>query len=107
MPDDMIFNHEIFVDLMWIEKLPHAPFLHIVDHGTRFSAATFVRSENSIDAWNAFVTCWEAVYFSFPNALTLYQGKYVTSDFFPDSFVKFGIILKDKPTESHNSLGPS
>ncbi len=92
MPADIVFNHEIFMDSMWIEKRPHAPILHIVDGGTHFSAATFVKSESAIDVWNAFVTCWVVVYDRFPNVLTHDQNRYLTSDFFSDSCVKFRII---------------
>ncbi len=41
LPDSIAFNHEIYLDLIWIENRPHAPALHIVDCGTHFSAAQF------------------------------------------------------------------
>ena len=47
MPDDIQFNHETIVDLIWIEKRPNRPALHIVDRGTYFSAAQFVSGEDS------------------------------------------------------------
>ncbi len=66
MPDKIFFNREIYLDLMWIEKRPHPPVLHIVDRGTHFSAATFLKSESAVDLWNAFVTCWVSVYVASP-----------------------------------------
>ena len=36
MPDDIQFNHEVIVDISWIEKRPHRPVLHIVDRVTHF-----------------------------------------------------------------------
>lgn len=42
IPDDVQFNHEVILDLTWIELRPHRPVLHVVDRGTRFSSAIFV-----------------------------------------------------------------
>eukprot|EP00171_Calliarthron_tuberculosum_P007706 IDg7706t1 len=66
--------------LTWIEQRPHPPALHVVDRGTHFSAAQFVKSESAESIWNTFLACWTCA--------------------------KFGIIAKESPTESHNSLGP-
>ena len=39
MPDNIVFNHEVYLDLAWIEPRPRKPILHVVDRGTHFSAA--------------------------------------------------------------------
>ena len=38
---DKKFNHEVIIDLTWIEPRPHRLAVHIVDRGTHFSAARF------------------------------------------------------------------
>ena len=43
-PDEIMFNHEVVADLMWLESKPS---LQIVDRGTHFSAAAFVENESS------------------------------------------------------------
>ncbi len=52
-----------------------------------------------------FVTCWVSVFVEFPNILTHDQGSCFQSDLFTNSCLKFGMIPKETPTESHNSLG--
>ncbi len=70
MPDNIVFNHEIYLDLMWIEKRPHPPILHIVHRGTHFSASTFLKSENAVDVWSASVTVRVSYYIGFHSILT-------------------------------------
>ncbi len=67
MPDEILFNHEIILDLAWIEPRPHRPVLHIVDRGTRFSASKFVYGECAKSVWNTFVSLWVTAYVGFPN----------------------------------------
>ncbi len=40
--DDIVFNHEIEVDVMWIDG---DPVLHIIDRGTRYSVAKFMANQ--------------------------------------------------------------
>ena len=104
MPDNILFNHEIEMDLVWIEPRPHQPALHIVDRGTHFSAAKFLPGESAADIWNLFIERWVTVYVGFPNVIGHDQSSALTSDFFKKSCREFGIILKEIPTESLNSL---
>ena len=69
MPDDIVFNHEVYLDLLWIEPRPHVPVLHIVDRGTYFSAARFVPKESAEAIWNTFVSYWVSIYVGFPNII--------------------------------------
>lgn len=52
IPDKIVLNHEVYMDLVWLEKRPVPPFLHIVDRGTHFSVAEFLEGESAIDQWN-------------------------------------------------------
>ena len=106
IPDDIQFNHEVILDLRWIEPRPHKLALHVVDRGTRFSSALFVDGESAEDVWNAFISWWASIYIGFPNIHTHDFGSCFTSEFFKKSGAEFGIITKEVLCESHNSLGP-
>ncbi len=97
MPDQIQFNHEIILDLAWIEPRLHRPFLHIIDCGTHFSAARFVDGECAESVWNTFILIWVTVYVGFPNVLTHDFGSCFTSDFFKNGCIEFGIIPKAIP----------
>ena len=43
MPDDIVFNHQLALDLMWIES---SALLHVVDTHTHFSAAQFLDGQD-------------------------------------------------------------
>ena len=47
MPDNIQFNHEIIIDLTWIEPRPHKPVLYIIDRRTHLSAAESLERERS------------------------------------------------------------
>ena len=70
MPDDIQFNHEVILDLTWIEPRPHKPALHVVDRGTNFSSALFVDGKSAEDVWNAFISSKVSTYIGVPNILT-------------------------------------
>ena len=106
MPDNIVFNHEVCMDLCWLESRPQKPVLHVVDRGTHFSAARFVASESAESIWNTFLECWVSIYVGFPNVISHDHGSLFASEFFQGTCAKFGIITKQSPTESHNSLGP-
>ena len=99
MPDDIQFSHEVITDLTWIEPRPQRPAFHVVYGGTHFSTAVFLEGENSESVWNAFVSCWESNYIGLPNVV-----KHDSENRF-NSCNHFGIITKEIPYESHNSLG--
>ena len=105
MPDNIVFNHEVYLDLAWIEPRPQKLIIHVVDRGTHFSAAQFVPNESAEGIWNTFVACWVSLYVGFPNVISHDQGSLFNADFFQNTCAKFGIISKVSPTESHNSLG--
>lgn len=45
-PDKVIFNHELAIDLMWIDG---NPTLHVVDTHTHFQNAVVLRSKSARD----------------------------------------------------------
>ena len=51
-PEHVIFNHEIALDLMWLEG---QPVLHIVDTHTHFQNAIVIKSKSTRDVWDAFI----------------------------------------------------
>lgn len=106
-------DNEIYMDLMWLHVTSEGDtnpskksVLHVVDRGTHFSAARFLSGESAETVWNTFIECWVSIYVGFPNVLSHDQGKLFTSEFFSSSCAQFGVIQKQSPTESHNSLGP-
>ncbi len=99
----IVFNHEIFLDLEYLEPRPYTPILYVVDRGTHFSAARFAPDESAERIWNTFLSCWVSVYFGFPNIVSHDQGSLFSCDFFSSTCVKFGIIQKSTLTEFHNS----
>ncbi len=102
-PDDVVFNSNILIDLMFLEK--RSPVLHIVDAGTGFQAARFLPGEDSTSVWNTFVECWSAIYTNFLDSILADQGSVFTSKLFRDLCFAHSIQISCTGTESHNSLG--
>ena len=61
--DKVIFNREISLDLMWLDK---KAVLHIADTDTHFSSATFLTGQTVEKVWEAFINCWTTLYTGFP-----------------------------------------
>lgn len=89
------------MDIIYIER---KPILHIVDEGTRFSAARFLPNPSTEAVWQTFLTCWASIYTGLPQKILVDQGS------------QFGKILKtlgalrhieieETGTEAHSSLG--
>ena len=103
MPDGSIFNHQLALDLMWIQS---SPLLHVVDTHTPFSAAQFLQGGDVESVWFAFLTCWASIYVGFPDSFLVDQGSVFTSERWAKIAAGAGIEMRFTPTESHNSLGP-
>lgn len=58
-PDDIVFNHEIVVDLFWLEG---RPVLHVVDTNTCFQGADVLRSKSAEEVWSALMECLVTLY---------------------------------------------
>lgn len=96
------FNHEIAMDLLWIEG---HPALHVVDMHTNFSAAVFLQEKSTASIWNAFILCWATAYIGYPDKMRLDQDSVFTSEQFRTLAVSAGIELQYSGVESHNALG--
>ena len=101
-PDNIIFNREVSMDLMWLNK---RAVLHIVDTATSFQNATFIRSQSSKELWNDFIECWASVYTGFPENIRLDRQSGFTADEFRNYAKNVGINLQFSGIESHNALG--
>ena len=101
-PERVIFNHELALDLMWLEG---QPILHIVDTHTHFQNAIVLKSKSTRDIWDAFVEGWASVYMGYPNRMRVDQESSIMSKGWEAMASAQGIELKASGVESHNPLG--
>ncbi len=99
--DDIVFNHEIEVDVMWRDG---DPVLHIIDRGTRYVVTKFMANQTAKHAWDIIVEFWILVCAGYPEIISHDQGKNFTSDLLQHTCSQLGITTKETPVESHNSL---
>ena len=100
--DEIVFNHEIEVDVMWIDS---EPILHIIDRGTRYSVCKYITcSQTAENLWNMILEFWINVFTGFPNIISADRQSAFRSKFFKETCNQLGIHAKITPTESHNSL---
>ena len=59
VPGKIIFNQEVALDFMWINK---RPVLHVICTQTHFSPAIFLTSESAEAAWLTFEGIWAMIY---------------------------------------------
>lgn len=64
--DELQFNHIVAVDIIYIHK---NPVLHVVDEGTRFSAALFLTKVRYGKVWKAFMKFFSRIYLGIPDYL--------------------------------------
>jgi hypothetical protein len=103
LKDDLIFNAEIIVDIMYLES---KPVLHIVDAATAFQAAKFLRKDiSTTSVWEALRICWIDIYLGPPNIITTDAGKQFTSAKFHQEAQAMSIQVKEVPVEAHHSIG--
>lgn len=98
--EDVKFNEEILMDIMYIDN---RPILHIVDASTHFSAARFLPNVSVKTIWSVLVDCWFCIYTGLPNRILVDQG---TS--FGESFVQLArasdVQVNKTGIEAHSSL---
>ncbi len=89
------------MDVMYLDG---KPVLHIVDEGTRFSAARSVPDVSTKTIWRTFLECWAAVYTGLPHKILVDQATY-----FGPVFATIGALARVEVqrtgTEAHSSLG--
>ncbi len=65
--DNKNFNHEIQVDVMFIDGDPE---LHIFDRGTRYSVAKFMDNQTAEHTWDLIVEFWISVFTGYPDVIS-------------------------------------
>jgi hypothetical protein len=86
-------------------------FLHGIDIGTRFNAATFLDSHSesygqSLDGtWDAFIDMWCSIYTRYPDRLRVDSGSAFTSVKWKTLTDSRRITLRVSKVEAHTSLG--
>jgi hypothetical protein len=70
MPEDIIFNQDLALDLMWLDG---QATLHIVDTRTYFSSAAILKRQTVEGAWYAFLDAWATLYLGYPDTFKLDQ----------------------------------
>lgn len=78
--------------------------LHVVDEGTRFSAARFLDDESTATIWKNLIKCWVSIYTGLPNRIIVDQGSHFGPSFVHMAHLR-GLNVEHKCIESHNSLG--
>ena len=101
MPDTVVFNDTLAIDLLWLDG---KAALHVVDLHTHFSAAGFLQRQTVDDVWTTLLTIWACVYPGLPHVIKADQGSVFTSQRWHDILSLSGIKLELSPIESHNSL---
>jgi hypothetical protein len=100
--DDIEFNFNIIVDIMYIAS---KPVLHVVDEATRFSAGRFLQNISAKHTWEVLKMCWIDSYLGPPDLITSDAGKNFISKEFREYATTMGIRTKAVPVEAHNSIG--
>jgi transposase InsO family protein len=100
-PNEVVFNQELYIDLMYIEK---RPVLHVVDAGTRFSSARFLPRSDAQTVWMTFVQMWSLLYIGHPESILTDQGSVFLSREWSGMCAVSGITLRHTGTEAHNAL---
>jgi hypothetical protein len=68
MPEDVIFNQDLALDLMWLDG---QATLHIADTRTLFSSAAILKRQNAEGVWHAFLNAWATLYLGYPYTFKL------------------------------------
>ena len=100
--DDIDFNYQILVDVMFING---KPVLHVVDMATSFQAARFLQNMTAKETWNALRAAWIDTYLGPPDIMISDAGKNFTADEFKANARIMAIQVEEVPVEAHNSIG--
>lgn len=99
--ENIRFNERVLMDVLFLNS---KPVLHIVDEGTRFSAARLLPDYSTNTIWKTILECWAAVYTRLPNRMLVDQARC-----FGDSFIHLAAIanmaVERIGVEAHSSLG--
>lgn len=99
--EQLMFNHALAVDLMWLEK---TPVLHVIDTHTVYQNAEFITDNSDTSLWETFLRIWVTIFIGFPNTLRLDHETSFDSDVFRNNSAAVGMRLQFSVIESHNSI---
>ncbi len=100
-PFDIVFNREVALDLMWVER---EAVLHVVDIEAEFNSATFLSYQTVEAVWGAFVICWASLYIGFPMKMRVDQGSPFTLVRWTNRAKAVGTDAQESGVEAYNSL---
>ncbi|KAI0993887.1 hypothetical protein K3495_g14297, partial [Podosphaera aphanis] len=100
--DDVQFNHIVYADIMYIDG---SPLLHVVDEGTRFQSAHWLKDMSAKTVWETLRKSWIDVYLGPPDTIVHDAGTNFCSSEFKQSAKGMSIQLHQVPTEAHNAIG--
>ena len=102
LKDDHEFNYSIIIDVVYLDG---RPVLHVVDSATSFNAARWLKDMSAKEAWNALRACWIDVYLGPPDVIIHDPGTHFAAEEFREAAKLMSCIIKEMPTEAHNSVG--
>ncbi|EED18953.1 conserved hypothetical protein [Talaromyces stipitatus ATCC 10500] len=102
LKDDHEFNYSVIIDIMYIEG---KPVLHVVDSGTAFNAARFLKDMTASIAWNTLRLCWIDCYLGPPDQIVHDAGTNFASDEFRQYAKSMAIHIREVLVEAHNAVG--
>ena len=100
--DEVNFNYTILIDIMYIDG---NPILHIVDEGTRYQAAQWLRNMTSEHIWDTLCYPWINTYQGPPDYIISDAGKNLVGKHFVQSAAAMALRTKAVPVEAHWSIG--
>jgi hypothetical protein len=84
--------------------LENRSMLHIIDRGTRFSTARFLRSVYKETTWTTFIGSWSSLYVGFPHINLTDHGSAFMSRSWRGMCAAAEIELRNTGVETHHSL---
>ena len=102
IPDGIVFNRTVILDLMWIHS---NPVLHVIDKDTHYSAARFLEGKSTEQVWQTFLLCWVSTYVGYPDILKADAGSVFTSRKWNKLTAEVGVAVEIAGVESSNSMG--
>ena len=102
---DVRFNSEIIVDIMYLNADGNKPVLHVVDQTTAFQGGQFLPSSSAKDVWETLRMTWIDTYQGPPDTITHDAGTAFTAAEFQANAGSLDIKCHAVPVEAHNSIG--
>lgn len=101
-PDEIIFNHEIAIELVWLEE---RPVLHVLDTHIRLQSAAVLRSMSTEDVCSVFMECLVTLYMGYPHIMCVDHVSAIPLNLFHRTAFANRSVLKFSSIASHNCLG--